>query len=258
MSALFLSKNLVYHLLMHESYKDKVIILSSYLAMLGCLFLFFIRLNSGESDILSISHFLVVPILLSISNYFINSRNDRRFFNYFFLVYICTFHIYKVIESGGILAHQIQWYYLFSFVLTILFSFKYSLFYYAYNLVILTLYFVYSGQYLIDINYQYASTFIVISTILLGFFYYFELLYDSSKLQSLNYENAKKLDEIKSNLLHEINNPLSVVLNISEISFKKNPDDLNSKLVNNSKRISLVMDKLKRLDNLNDLNKPSN
>jgi hypothetical protein len=238
---------------MLEDTKDKLIVRTSYVASLGCGLLLSVRLATTEAKFIDNIHLPLIVFFLLLSNFLIKKYKNRACFTYFFTIYICTIHLYKVLVGGGFNSSQIQWYYLLSFAISTLYGFKKAVYYYMYHGFVLTSYALYMSQYQNSQTLMYAVQFFTISSTLLALFYYYDKVYATTQLQETKLLHSKRLENLRRGLLHEINNPLSVVLNISQIYATKDPTEFNEKLKSNSIRIKDVMDKVRNLDNLEDL-----
>jgi signal transduction histidine kinase len=143
-------------------------------------------------------------------------------------------------QAGAFSSSQIQWYYVFSLAITILYGVKAAGFYYIFHtlcLIILRL-IIYGDNVIGSPDFiQYLVT----STISLGGIVYFNQLYKTNLAKEAQLQKNAELTEFRRKMLHEINNPLTVIIVIADNYEKSNPSEMNKKLKRNLTRIEEVM-----------------
>ena len=239
---------------MLDDLKNKFIYRSCFASAIACLLYFFVEIFSNHALIYERIHFPIIATLLIISAFRLKKYNDQRFFDFFFLSYFFTFFIFRISQLGGYTSLRVQWYYLISFCLVAMYNFKLTFFYYAYFIISLTGLHVFGYASNVEGNVIIAGLlFFTISTLMLVISYFFDKLFENSKIQEHKIEHFKFLSNLRNALLHEINNPLSIVLSLSEILNSKKEDELYQKLLKNSIRMRDVMSKIRSVEKLEDL-----
>lgn len=177
-----------------------------------------------------------------------------RLFDVFMFTYACTVQMWYTYSQGSFESQTIFWAFPFLAGIYILIGHKVAVFYFFYFVL---------GQWLLYFYDPGELLFKSIGTVTKGFifsFCYFLVLYFAflqqrvfSQYRRIKEENEKNktLLQVKGGLLHQINNPLSVVESLLK-SNQVSPDKLEM-LRRNTKRINEVMSELNRIDSITDL-----
>jgi signal transduction histidine kinase len=214
----------------------------------GCLLLFAVRTLVGGAHYLQNIHMPLISLITVFMAYSMKKYNSRKLFDVFFLVYIHTWYLYTCLKTGGFSSSQIQWYYAFSFAITIFYGIRRAGYYYVYHGFVLVLASIYILKIETVLNPD-SIQYFVVSTSLLVLGAYLDQVYKALIIKEGQLQQAQAITEFRRGILHEINNPLTVIRVIADRYAKTDPNEINEKLQRNSQRIQEVMSRIHNTGN---------
>lgn len=237
-----------------NAYKDKLRTFMLFAALTAMMFMFIFRVFVLGTPYLDYLHLPVISILL-ITIYVIWKRyNYYRPFDFLMVIYSFTIQIYLTYINGSYESPQIFWFYPFMMGFYLILGLRFSLAYYLYfNGVQFILYQL--NPLAVELGSGTRGIlFLVSSTIVAYFVYRQEQLTKSYRKIKKEYESNQTLNQIRGGLLHQINNPLSVVSIVAQKTNRPLDESMYKKLNDNVDRITKVMNELREIEGVSQLN----
>lgn len=238
---------------MYEQIKLKLALTLSLLTVFSCTLVYFSRVVVlGHSAYENIG-ILGMAVSYYISYFAIKKYKSINIFNSLLFIDAVIILMIRVYYTGGYDSMDALWHFMFLFIFTMMYKFKASLYYFIYFHGILFIAYATGELRVFENTVERGVILFFVSGIMMVLIYFYYRV--CNRLYSL--ESQVKLEErtnrIKSALLHEINNPLTIANALAEIMVKKPNVDKRDDLHKSLQRMVGVMNKIRSLNSLTDL-----